>query len=59
MIDSQTAFEAAIEGAFLSENPADGEDYAGNWMYMGPGRTDRHVVFKHIETRESFSFEIA
>ena len=46
--DSQIAFEDAIGAGRLSANPKDA-NYAGHYMYMGPGLGGD--AFKHRLTR--------
>ena len=46
--DSTQAFDQAVRAGRLSLNPDD-DNYAGDYMYMGPGKGGD--AFKHIVTR--------
>lgn len=48
--DPQQAFAEAIASGRLSDSPA-AANYAGYYMYMGPG-TDGRDSFKHYNTRQ-------
>lgn len=50
-IDSQLAFNEAIESGLLSDNNSY-DNYAGNYMYMGTRAKNGQHMFKNINTRE-------